>query len=73
MVSANVLTDDAVQIHTVDGKQIIAITVPRATSAQRPVYIGTDPYSGSYCRCGEGDYRIPREEIEIMLTNRKSN
>ena len=72
MVSANVLTEDAVQIHTVDGKQIIAITVPKATPAQRPVYIGSDPYSGSYYRCGEGDYRIPREEVEIMLTKKKN-
>ena len=57
LVSSNVLTEDAVQIHTVEGKQIIAITVPKATPAQRPVYIGSDPYSGSYYRCGEGDYR----------------
>ena len=73
MVSVNILTEDAVQIHTVDGKRIIAITVPKATPAQRPVYIGTDPYSGSYYRCGEGDYRIPREEIENMLNDRSRN
>ena len=67
VVSANILAEEAVQIHTVDGKQIIAITVPKATLAQLPVYIGSDPYKGSYRRYGEGDYRIPIEEIRIML------
>lgn len=67
VVSANILAEEAVQIHTVDGKQIIAITVPKATLAQLPVYIGSDPYKGSYRRYGEGDHRIPIEEIRIML------
>ena len=71
VVSANILAEEAVQIYTVDGKQIIAITVPKATPAQLPVYIGTDPYKGSYRRCGEGDYRIPIEEIRIMLEQKE--
>ena len=71
VVSANVLTEEAVQIHTVDGKQIITITVPKAAPEQSPVYIGSDPYRGAYRRCGEGDYRIPKEEIQTMLTKEK--
>ena len=71
VVSANILDEEAVQIHTVDGKQIITITVPEATHAQLPVYIGGDPYKGSYRRCGEGDYRIPIEEIRIMLDQKE--
>ena len=69
-VSANILPEDGVQIHTIDGKQIIAITVPKAPVAQMPVYIGSDPYRGSYYRCGEGDYRIPREQVEALLRKR---
>ena len=71
VVSANILADDAVQIHTVDGKQIIAITIPQATQAQKPVYIEGDPYKGAYRRCGEGDYRIPKEEIQALLHKEK--
>lgn len=71
VVSANILAEEAVQIHTVDGKQIIAITVPKATLAQLPVYIGSDPYKGSYRRYGEGDYRIPIEEIRSMLDQKE--
>jgi len=71
MVSENILSPSDVQVIPVDGKQIIAITVPQATAAQRPVYIENDLYRGTYRRCGEGDYRCTREEIEEML--RKSN
>lgn len=71
MVSANILTEEDVQIHNVDGKRIIAITIPKADLKHLPVYIGGDPYRGSYCRCGEGDYRLTKEEIETMLTQRR--
>jgi len=71
VVSANILTADAVQVHIIDGKQIIVITIPRAPLEQSPVFIGSDPYTGSYRRCGEGDYRIPREEIQALLEKKK--
>lgn len=67
MVSVNILTEENVQIHEVDGKRIIAITVPKAEARHRPVYIGNDLYRGSYRRNGEGDYRCAREEIDAML------
>jgi predicted HTH transcriptional regulator len=70
IVSANILTEEDVQIHNVDGKQIIAITIPKAKPKDRPVYIDSDPYRGSYYRCGEGDYRFPKEEIDRMLAQR---
>jgi len=71
VVSANILTREDVQIHTVDGRRIIAITVPKADDSARPVYIGSDPYRGTYRRCGEGDYRCTREEIDAMLAERR--
>lgn len=66
-VSANILAEEDVQIHQVDGKRIIAITVPKADPSQKPVYIENDPYRGTYRRCGEGDYRCDREEVDAML------
>ncbi len=71
IVSANILRAEDVQIHNVDGKQIIAITVPQAEAQHRPVYIGSDPYRGSYYRCGEGDYRLAKEEIDRILAQRE--
>lgn len=67
VVSVNILTPEHVQIHQVEGKQIIVITVPPAAPGQKPVYIGGDPFRGTYCRRGEGDCRCSREEVETMM------
>lgn len=65
-VSANVLSEDDVSIQEVDGDRIVVIYIPRAPWGQRPVYIGGDPFTGSYIRKGEGDYRCTREEVINM-------
>ena len=65
--SVNILSSEHVRIHTVDGKRIVAITVPRAQRPDRPVYVGGDPLTGTYRRSGEGDYRCTREEVQGMF------
>ena len=67
VVSANILKPEDVQIFNSDGNPVVAIFVPRAEFRDRPVYIGTDPYTGTFYRKGEGDYRCPRHEVEAML------
>ena len=67
-VSRNILTEEHVQIHSVDGKHIISITVP---PSQVPVFIGTDPYRGTYRRSGEGDIRCSREAVDKMFAERR--
>lgn len=69
-VSANILTDDDVTIQELEDKRIIVIEVPRAQNKDLPVYIGTDPYEGSYFRNGEGDYKCTVEEVDTMLQRR---
>lgn len=70
MVSANILSEEHIQVHEVDGKQIVAITVPKATASQRPVYIENNLYRGTYRRSGEGDFRCSRDEVDAMLAQR---
>ena len=70
-VSVNILTEEDIQIHDVDGGHIIAITVPKADPRCMPVFVGGDIIQGSYRRSGEGDYRCTAEEIEAMLTERE--
>ena len=67
VVSQNILTPDDVEIHVVDGKQIVSVTVPPAAWDQRPIYIGGDPLRGTYRRSGEGDYRCTPEVVRAML------
>ena len=67
VVSANILSSEDVQTYRSGGNEIVVIFVPRANFRQRPVFIGSDPYRGSYYRCGEGDCRFSRREVEAML------
>lgn len=70
VVSANLLQPEDVQILRSDGNPIVAIFVPRADFRRRPVYVGSDPFTGTYYRRGEGDYRCPRHEVAAMLRDR---
>lgn len=69
-VSANILSEQDVQIVESSGNRIVVIQIPRAGRHERPVYIGTDPFSGSYFRDGEGDYRCSPDEVRSMLRDR---
>jgi len=66
-VSVNILSDKDVTIENVDGKRIVAIRVPRAHRADKPVFVDGNPLSGSYRRNGEGDYKCTKEEVQAML------
>lgn len=62
-VSANILSDEDVQIRRADGKRVVVIKVPQAADCEKPVYIGKDVFHGTYVRCGEGDYRCTPEQV----------
>ena len=72
VVSANILRPEDVQILKSGPNLVVAIFVPRAGAKDRPVYIGEDPYTGTYYRRGEGDYRCPRHEVEAMLQDQRA-
>lgn len=61
-VSENILSKWDVEIHNIGGDRMISITVPRADRRRRPVYIGNNPYLGTYRRDGEGDYHCTRRK-----------
>ena len=70
-VSKNILKKEQVQIHKVLDCTIISIEVPKAYLQDLPVYIGLDPYSGSYYRFGEADVKLPYEQVAKMLHRKK--
>ena len=67
IVNVNILSDRNVQIVESGGNQIVVIEVPRADRHDKPVYTGVDPFSGTYRRNGEGDYRCTYEEYQAMV------
>lgn len=65
--SVNILTDKNVEIHEQDGCKFISITVPRAQRYDKPVFIDSNPLTGTYRRNGEGDYKCTPEAVQAMM------
>jgi len=68
-VSCNLLTNDNVDVVAVEGANLLAIRVPRATRGNRPVYLGPSPFGNTYRRHHEGDYRCADDEVRRMLAD----
>lgn len=66
-VSCNILTDSMAVPRKLEGKDVIVIHVPRAERTSRPVYVGSDPRTGTYRRNFEGDYHCSLEEVSLMI------
>ena len=66
-VNVNILKDDDVFKVEDDGVTVIVIHIPRAEFNMRPVYVGENPYKGTYKRNHEGDYHATEHEIRGMI------
>ena len=66
-VSCNILSEKDITLHKTNGKTIVCIRVPRADRSCKPVYIGGDPYTGTYRRNGDGDYRCTKQEVQALM------
>ena len=66
-VSVNILQNKHVQIAESENNRIVVIEVPRAERKDKPVYIGADPFTGSFRRNGEGDYHCTKDEVRNMM------
>lgn len=67
-VSVNLLTDKDVETYQdEEGKVIMVIHVPMAKREQKPVYINSDVFNGTFRRNWEGDYHCDRSEVLSML------
>ena len=66
-VNVNLLKDDDVFIVEDGGRSLIVIKVPRADYKFRPVYVGENPYKGTYKRNHEGDYHATEHEVRSMI------
>lgn len=57
----DVITDD------IEGIKVVRVRVRRAPRRTGPVYIGKNPFTGTYVRRHEGDYHATPQEIERMI------
>ncbi len=69
-VSANLLTGADVTLVPLPGNPpVVRIRVPRADRRQRPVFIGSDPFRGTFRRNNEGDFRCSEAEVRRMFSD----
>lgn len=69
MVSANLLELGAVEVVPLESSTFLAIRIPRAFRAQRPVYLTGNPFGNTYRRLHEGDYRCDDAEVRRMFAD----
>ncbi len=75
-VNRNLLSSGNVRIVPLEdrpGHSLIRIEVPRAGRRERPVYIGVDPFHGSFRRNFEGDYRCREDEVRRMFADQSED
>ncbi|GAB1394343.1 hypothetical protein MASR1M60_25070 [Rhodocyclaceae bacterium] len=71
-VNRNLLAAGNVSIVSLEdrpGHALVRIEVPRAGRRERPVFIGTDPFHGTFRRNAEGDYRCREDEVRRMFAD----
>ena len=68
-VNLNLLNNADVRPLKFENSFILITRVPRGNRDQRPIYIGRDPYSGTYRRGYEGDFKCSRNEVNRMFAD----
>lgn len=63
------LDENDVQAVEFGGAYFLFFYIPRVDRSLRPVYCGSDPYTGAYRRDLEGDYHCTREEVNSMFSD----
>jgi len=74
-VNVNILRDDDVRIVSdpATDAEIVSIHVPRADYNFRPVYVGENPYKGTFKRNHEGDYHASKDEVNAMIRDQNTD
>ncbi len=70
-VSKNILLNHHVQVVELEDKKILKIDIPAADRHDKPVYIGTNPMSGTYKRDYEGDFLCTEEAVRAMFADQR--
>ena len=72
-VSINLLTNESARLVQAEGKTLIAITIPRASRQQRPIFLNGNPLGNTYIRLHEGDQRLSDDAVKRMLAEQSED
>lgn len=67
VVSRNILRRGDLKIVSHHGARMLIVRVPPVAIGEQPIFVGPDPYQGTYMRRGDGDFRCEREQVARML------
>ena len=74
VISHNLLTNTDVSLLILENQlTVVLVRVPRARRQDRPVYVGTNPLTGTYRRQHEGDYLCPEAVVKRMLSEAQND
>ncbi len=68
-VNVALLKEDDVQTIKLGRDYFLFFYIPQVERSRRPVFCGTDPYTGTYRRDIDGDYLCAREEVNSMFAD----
>ncbi len=68
-VNRNILNDGRVHIVGWGSVNMIAIDVPRASRSDRPIFVGANPFTGTYRRNFDGDYLCDENTVRRMIAD----
>ena len=68
-VNIALLSEDDVCEVEYAGSNFLFFYIPRVDRSLKPVYVGLDPYTGTYRRDADGDYHCSREEVNSMFAD----
>lgn len=66
-ISCNIIDDDYIQVVEIENKKVVIINIPSANRRNKPIYINSNPMTGTYKRFHEGDYKCSKEEVRKMI------
>ncbi|MEP0547500.1 MAG: ATP-binding protein [Rhodothermales bacterium] len=73
LVNVNLLENDDVRVVEIEGRQLLLVHVPRAPRKRRPVHTGDNPFTGTYRRGHEGDYRCDDATVRRMIAEAEAD
>lgn len=68
-ISANILTSSSIKIFTCDAKTLMLIEIPHANRKNKPIYLGSNPLTGTYLRYHDSDIKAKDEIVRHMLAD----
>jgi ATP-dependent DNA helicase RecG len=68
-VSVNLLRNEDMVIHPIDGGVLLSLRVPQANRMQKPVYLNGQPFGNTYRRQRDGDYHCQDAEVRRMFAD----